>query len=108
MKHTAIKVLAFSAVCVVGWQIGGSIPSRTITLFGGWLFGAFLGIPAMLIIATRAQTVRHDHYIHKQSETPVQAQKRPGLIVARPKHYTVIVSRRALAIEAQSKLEVGR
>ena len=108
MKHTAIKTLAFSAVCIVGWQIGGAIPSHTITLFGGFLFGAFVGIPAMLIIATRAQTVRHDHYIHKQAETPVQAQKRPWLIVARPTHYKVIASRRALAIVEQNRIEARR
>lgn len=108
MKHTAIKAIAFSAVCIVGWQIGGSIPSHTIAIFGGWLFGAFAGIPAMLIIATRAQTVRHDHYIHKPEDKPIQAQKQPGLIVARRTHYTVIDSRRALAIEVQSKLEVKR
>lgn len=106
MKHTVIKAIAFSAVCIVGWQIGGVIPAHTITLFGGFLFGAFVGIPAMLIIATRAQTVRHDHYIHKQAETPVQTQKQPGLIVARPTHYKVIASRRALAIVERNRIEV--
>lgn len=108
MKHTVIKAIAFSAVCIVGWQIGGVIPAHTITLFGGFLFGAFVGIPAMLIIATRAQTVRHDHYIHKQAETPVQTQKQPGLIVARPTHYKVIASRRALAIVEQNRIEARR
>lgn len=108
MKRTAIKALAFSAVCIVGWQIGGSIPSHTITLFGGFLFGAFVGIPATLIITTRAQTVRHDHYIHKPDEKPDEPRLFPWLIVARPTHYKVIDNRRALAIEAQNKLEVKR
>lgn len=108
MKHTSIKIIALSAVALIGWNIGGMIPAHTITMFGGFIFGAFVGIPAMLIIATRAQTVRHDHYVHKQKETPVQPQKQPGMIVARPTHYRVIASRRALAIVAQSKLEVKR
>jgi len=107
MKDIVIKVIAFSAVVVVGWQIGGIIPVHTMTLFYGFVFGAFVGIPAMLIIATRAQTVRHDHYHHAPTETQTQLRKQSVQLTANPTRYTVIASRPALPTVAQSKLEVN-
>ena len=108
MKHTSIKIIALSAVCVVGWNIGGMIPAHTMTLFFGFLFGAFVGIPAMLIIAKRAQTVRHDHYVHTPTEAPREPQKQPMQLTAKPTRYIVIANRPALPTVAQSKLEVKR
>mgnify|MGYP006324775107 CR=1 FL=1 len=108
MKYIVIKALAFSAVVVVGWQIGGMIPVHTMTLFYGFLFGAFVGIPAMLIIATQSQTVRHDHYHHAPTEAPREPQKQPLRLTARPTRYTVIANRPALPTVAQSKLEVSK
>ncbi len=107
MKDIVIKALAFSAIVVVGWQIGGIIPIHTMTLFYGFLFGTFVGIPAMLIIATRAQTVRHDHYHHAPTEAPREPQKQPLRLPARPTRYTVVDSRSTLPTVAQSKLEVN-
>ena len=108
MKDIVIKALAFSAVVVVGWQIGGIISIHTMTLFFGFLFGAFVGIPAMLIIAKRAQTVRHDHYHHEPTEAPREPQKQPMQLTAKPTRYTVIASRPALPTVAQSRLEVSK
>ena len=108
MKDIVIKALAFSAIVVVGWQIGGIIPVHTMTLFYGFVFGAFVGIPAMLIIATRAQTVRHDHYHHAPTETQTQLRKQPVQLTAKPTRYTVIASRPALPTVAQSRLEVSK
>ncbi len=108
MKYIVIKALAFSAVVVVGWQIGGIISIHTMTLFYGFLFGAFVGIPAMLIIATRAQTVRHDHYHHAPTQSDMEPQKQPLQLPERPTRYTVIASRPALPTVAQSRLEVSK
>ena len=107
MKDIVIKVIAFSAVVVVGWQIGGIIPVHTMTLFYGFLFGAFVGIPAMLIIATQSQTVRHDHYHHAPTEAPRERQKQPMQLPAKPTRYTVIDSRQALPTVTHNKLEVN-
>ena len=108
MKHTSIKIIALSAVALIGWNIGGMIPAHTMTLFFGFLFGAFVGIPAMLIIAKRAQTVRHDHYVHTPTEAPREPQKQPVQLTAKPTRYTVIANRATLPTVAQSKLEVKR
>ena len=108
MKHTSIKIIAFTAVALIGWNIGGMIPAHTMTLFFGFLFGAFVGIPAMLIIAKRAQTVRHDHYVHTPTQAPPQPQKQPMQLPAKPTRYTVIANRPALPTVAQSKLEVSK
>ena len=101
MKDIVIKALAFSAVVVVGWQIGGIISIHTMTLFYGFLFGAFVGIPAMLIIATRAQTVRHDHYHHPPTQSDLQLPERPT-------RYIVIANRPVLPTVVQNKLEVSK
>ena len=108
MKHTSIKIIALSVVALIGWNIGGMIPAHTMTLFFGFLFGAFVGIPAMLIIAKRAQTVRHDHYHHAPTEAPREPQKQPLRLPAKPTRYTVIASRPALPTVAQSRLEVSK
>ena len=108
MKHTSIKIIALSVVALIGWNIGGMIPAHTMTLFFGFLFGAFVGIPAMLIIAKRAQTVRHDHYVHTPTEAPREPQKQPVQLTAKPTRYTVVASRPALPTVAQSKLEVSK
>lgn len=108
MKHTSIKIIALSAVCVVGWNIGGMMPSHTMTVFFGFIFGSFVGIPAMLIIATRAQTVRHDHYVHTPTEAPREPQKQPMQLTARPTRYTVIANRATLPVDTHSRLEVKR
>ena len=108
MKHTSIKIIALSVVALIGWNIGGMIPAHTMTVFFGFLFGAFVGIPAMLIIATRAQTVRHDHYHHAPTQSDMEPQKQPLRLPAKPTRYTVIASRPALPTVAQSKLEVSK
>ena len=108
MKYIVIKALAFSAVVAIAWHVGGMIPAHTMTVFFGFLFGAFVGIPAMLIIAKRAQTVRHDHYHHTPTEAPREPQKQPLRLTARPTRYTVIANRPALPTVAQSKLEVSK
>ena len=108
MKHTSIKIIALSVVALIGWNIGGMIPAHTMTLFSGFLFGSFVGIPAMLIIAKRAQTVRHDHYHHTPTEAPREPQKQPLRLTARPTRYTVIANRPALPTVAQNKIEVTR
>jgi len=108
MKNIVIKALAFSAVVVVGWQIGGIISIHTMTLFYGFLFGAFVGIPAMLIIATRAQTVRHDHYHHAPTQSDMEPQKQPLQLPERPTRYIVIANRPVLPTVVQNKLEVSK
>ena len=108
MKYIVIKALAFSAVVVVGWQIGGIISIHTMTLFYGFLFGAFVGIPAMLIIATRAQTVRHDHYHHAPTQSDMEPQKQPLQLSERPTRYIVIANRPVLPTVVQNKLEVSK
>ena len=108
MKYIVIKALAFSAVVVVGWQIGGMIPAHTMTVFFGFLFGAFVGIPAMLIIAKRAQTVRHDHYVHTPTEAPREPREQLVQLSAKPTRYIVVADRAALPTVAQNKIEVKR
>ena len=108
MKYIVIKAVAFSAVVVVGWQIGGIISIHTMTLFYGFLFGAFVGIPAMLIIATRAQTVRHDHYHHAPTQSDMEPQKQPLQLPERPTRYIVIANRPVLPTVVQNKLEVSK
>ena len=103
-----IPIAFLAALAAIAWHVGGMIPAHTMTLFFGFLFGAFVGIPAMLIIATRAQTVRHDHYVHTPTETPREPQKQPMQLPAKPTRYTVVASRPALPSVAQSKLEVKR
>ena len=79
-----------------------------MTLFSGFLFGSFVGIPAMLIIATNGKRVRHDHYVHAPTEAPREPQKKPMQLTAKPTRYTVIANRPALPTMAQSKLEVSK
>ena len=107
MKHI-IPIAFLAALAAIAWHVGGMIPAHTMTLFFGFLFGAFVGIPAMLIIATRAQTVRHDHYHHAPTEAPREPQKQPLRLPAKPTRYTVIASRPALPTVAQSRLEVSK
>lgn len=107
MKHI-IKLVALAPLAAIAWHVGGMIPAHTMTLFFGFLFGAFVGIPAMLIIAKRAQTVRHDHYHHAPTEAPREPQKQPVQLPARPTRYTVIANRPALPTVTQSKLEVSK
>ncbi len=108
MKHTSIKIIALSAVCVVGWNIGGMMPSHTMTVFFGFIFGSFVGIPAMLIIATRAQTVRHDHYVHTPTEAPREPREQLVQLSAKPTRYIVVADRATLPTVAQNKIEVKR
>lgn len=108
MKHTSIKIIALSVVALIGWNIGGMIPAHTMTLFSGFLFGSFVGIPAMLIIATRAQTVRHDHYVHTPTETSVGPQAQPMQLPARATRQIVVANRVALPVDTHSRLEVKR
>ena len=108
MKHTSIKIIAFTAVALIGWNIGGMIPAHTMTLFSGFLFGSFVGIPAMLIIATNGKRVRHDHYVHAPTEAPREPQKKPMQLTAKPTRYIVVANRPALPTVAQSKLEVSK
>ena len=103
-----IPIAFLAALAAIAWHVGGMIPAHTMTVFFGFLFGAFVGIPAMLIIATRAQTVRHDHYVHTPTEAPREPQKQPLRLTARPTRYTVIANRPALPTVAQSKLEVSK
>lgn len=107
MKHI-IKLVALAPLAAIAWHVGGMIPAHTMTLFFGFLFGAFVGIPAMLIIATRAQTVRHDHYHHTPTESPREPQKQPLQLPAQPTRYIVVANRAALPTVAQSKLEVSK
>jgi len=107
MKHI-IPIAFLAALAAIAWHVGGMIPAHTMTLFFGFLFGAFVGIPAMLIIAKRAQTVRHDHYHHAPTEAPREPQKQPLRLPAKPTRYTVIASRPALPTVAQSRLEVSK
>jgi len=108
MKHTAIKVLALSVVCAVGWQIGGMISAHTITIFGGFIFGAFVGIPVMLILATKLRNQRIDVYHHEAAQKPVEAQKPVQPLLIPETRYTVLSSRAALPAVAQKQLEVRR
>ncbi len=107
MKHIT-PIAALAALAAIAWHVGGMIPAHTMTVFFGFLFGAFVGIPAMLIIATRAQTVRHDVHYHTPTESPREPQKQPLRLTARPTRYTVIANRPALPTVAQSKLEVSK
>ena len=106
MKHTSIKIIALSVVALIGWNIGGMIPAHTMTLFSGFLFGSFVGIPAMLILATNGNRVRHDHYVHAPTETSVEPQAQPLQLSAKPTRYVVIANRPALPTAAQSRIEV--
>ncbi len=90
MKHI-IPIAALAALAAIAWHVGGMMPVHTMTLFFGFLFGAFVGIPAMLIIATRAQTVRHDVHYHTHEERP---------------RITVVTDRPALPMDTRSRLEV--
>ena len=105
MKHI-IPIAALAALAAIAWHVGGMIPAHTMTLFFGFLFGAFVGIPAMLIIATRAQTVRHDHYHHAPTQSDMEPQKQPLQLPERPTRYIVIANRPALPTVAQSRIEV--
>ena len=107
MKHI-IPIAFLAALAAIAWHVGGMIPAHTMTLFFGFLFCAFVSIPAMLIIAKRAQTVRHDHYHHAPTEAPREPQKQPLRLPAKPTRYTVIASRPALPTVAQSRLEVSK
>ena len=108
MKYIVIKALAFSAVVVVGWHVGGMIPAHTMTVFFGFLFGAFVGIPAMLIIAKRAQTVRHDQYVHTPTEAPREPREQLVQLSAKPTRYIVVANRATLPVDTHSRLEVKR
>ena len=105
---TIIKLVAFTALAAIAWHVGGMIPAHTMTLFFGFLFGAFVGIPAMLILATSGKRVRHDHYVHAPTQAPREPQKQPMQLTAKPTRYTVIANRPALPTVAQSKLEVSK
>ena len=103
-----IPIAFLAALAAIAWHVGGMIPAHTMTLFFGFLFGAFVGIPAMLIIATRAQTVRHDHYVHTPTEAPREPREQLVQLSAKPTRYIVVANRPALPTVAQSKLEVKR
>ena len=107
MKHI-IPIAALAALAAIAWHVGGMIPAHTMTLFFGFLFGAFVGIPAMLIIATRAQTVRHDHYHHAPTQSDMEPQKQPLQLPERPTRYIVIANRPVLPTVVQNKLEVSK
>ena len=107
MKHI-IPIAALAALAAIAWHVGGMIPAHTMTVFFGFLFGAFVGIPAMLIIAKRAQTVRHDHYVHTPTEAPREPQKQPVQLTAKPTSYIVIGDRAALPTSTHNKIEVKR
>ena len=109
MKHTSIKIIALSAVALIGWNIGGMIPAHTMTLFSGFLFGAFVGIPAVLIIATNGNRVRHDHYVHTPTETSVGPREQLVQLSAKPTRYIVVANRATLpTVDTHSRLEVKR
>ena len=108
MKHTSIKIIALSAVALIGWNIGGMIPAHTMTLFSGFLFGSFVGIPAMLIIATNGKRVRHDHYVHAPTEAPREPREQLVQLSAKPTRYIVVADRATLPTVAQNKIEVKR
>jgi len=108
MKQTAIKVLALSVVCAVGWQIGGMIPAHTIAIFGGFIFGGFVGIPAALILATKIRNQRIDVYHHEATQKPVEAQKPVQRLLIPETRYTVLSNRAALPATTYKRLERTR
>ena len=105
MKHI-IKLVAFAALAAIAWNVGGMIPVRVSALGLGAIFGVMAAIPAVLIATTKAQRVRHDHYIHTPAQAPAQPQKQPVQLPVRATRYTVVANRAALPTVAQSKLEV--
>ena len=109
MKYIVIKALAFSAVVAIAWHVGGMIPAHTMTLFSGFLFGSFVGIPAMLILATNGNRVRHDHYVHAPTETSVGPREQLVQLSAKPTRYIVVADRATLpTVDTHSRLEVKR
>lgn len=91
------KILALSALALISWQIGGMIPAHTMTLALGVLFGLFAGIPAALIALSADKRVRHDHYVHIRTETPVE-----------PHRCIVVGNRPVLPVNTQNRIEVRR
>ena len=108
MKHTSIKIIALSVVALIGWNIGGMIPAHTMTLFSGFLFGSFVGIPAMLILATNGNRVRHDHYVHTPTEAPREPREQLVQLSAKPTRYIVVADRATLPVDTHSRLEEKR
>ena len=107
MKHI-IPVAGFCTIAAFAWWLGGIIPKQAFTLFLGVLLGSFVGIPVMLMLATKPRNQRVDVYHHEAAQKPVEAQKSVRRLVAPETRYTVLSSRAALPTVAQKQLEVGR
>jgi len=107
MNHI-IKLAAFAALCIFAWWLGGIIPQQAFTLFLGVLLGSFVGIPVMLMLATKPRNQRVDVYHHEAAQKPVEAQKPVQQLLIPETRYTVLSSRAALPTVTQKQLEVGR
>ncbi len=107
MKHI-IKLVGFCTLAAFAWWLGGIIPQQAYTLFLGVLLGSFVGIPVMLMLATKPRNQRIDVYHHEAAQKPVEAQKQTLRLVAPETRYIVLSSLAALPAVTQKQLEVGR
>lgn len=107
MNHI-IKLAGFCTLAAFAWWLGGIIPKQAFTLFFGVLLGSFVGIPVMLMLATKPRNQRIDVYHHEATQKPVEAQKPVRQLLIPETRYTVLSSRAALPTVAQKQLEVGR
>jgi len=107
--NALVKLIGFGILSALAWHIGGVIPAHTWTLFMGFLFGSFVGIPAMLLMAQNAQGPRADVYHHPATEPQQQPQKQPAAAIpARPENYVVIDEPARLQAAQQPRIEVSR
>lgn len=107
MKHI-IPVAAFAALCIFAWWLGGIIPKQAFTLFFGVLLGSFVGIPVMLMLATKLRNQRIDVYHHEAAQKPAEAQKPAQQLLVPGTRYTVLGSRASLPATTYKRLERTR
>lgn len=103
-----IKFAGFCTLAAFAWWLGGIIPKQAFILFLGVLLGFFVGIPVVLMLATKPRNQRIDVYHHEAAQKPVEAQKPVQRLLTQETRYTVLSSRAALPAVAQKQLEVGR
>ena len=96
-------------VSAAGWKVGEHMSTDALGMALGVIFGMMAGIPAALIALSASRNVRHDHYHHRDNETPQKPRKQPQrAIAARPTSYIVVGESEQLQSAQQPRIEVRR
>ena len=116
-SHKFIQWGGLLLVCVVAWQLTGSIDHNTANLLLGLLFGVFFAIMVLVVaFGGKRERVVTIYREREPSQTPTEQRTEPKRLQAQPTRYTVVTepqaklpqARGTIGTKSQKRIEVRR